>query len=676
MPRGPWSRSGNGVRTATQIEERHKTMQVAITSRAAAVRVGLGLLLFAGLSTSIEAQTNLALNRPVIVSSSESTNLRGRRAVDGNGTTRWASAEGSDPQWIQVDLGAPRNLGRVVLRWEDAYARAYRVEVSPDGASWTTLFSTTDGDGGVDSLTLAGSGRYVRVFGTQRGTPWGYSLWELEVYAATLPPPVPAGLTATPVSSARIDVSWAAAVGATGYDLELDGLLAAGASSPHAHTGLAAGSTHAYRVRSKNAAGASAWSGSVSATTLAACASVPPVPINLRSTSVTSTSIGVAWDPVTAGPQCTVQYRVYSNGVVHTQSAASSATLTGLTPATSYDITVDALTTAGASSPSAPLVVSTSAGGTPVAINGQLHVCGTQLCNQFGHPIQLRGMSTHGLQWYGWGDCVTPASLDALATDWQADILRLSLYVQEGGYATNPTAFTNQVHTLIEEVSARGLYVLVDWHMLDPGDPYFNLERAKTYFTAIAQAHANKPNVLYEIANEPNGVDWARIKSYAEELIPVIRQHDPDAVIIVGTPGWSSLGVSDGGNALAIVNAPIAAANVMYTFHFYAASHLVDYRNELAWAADRLPIFVTEWGTQEFTGDGANDFDSAQAYLDLMAAKKISWTSWNFSDDPRSGAAFHVGTCPGGPWTGKTPLKPAGAWVRDRILTPDNFPTH
>lgn len=636
--------------------------------------------LFAGATDNAQAQTNLAINRPVVVSSTESTSLLGPRAVDGNRSTRWASVEGVDPQWIYVDLGSSQSLGRVVLRWEAAYARSYRVEGSNDAVNWTVLFSTTTGDGGIDTLTLSGSARYVRVFGTQRATPWGYSLWELEVFAATpppTPPPVPTGLLANAVSSSRIDVSWTAAAGATGYDLERDGTLVAGVASPHAHTGLAAGSAHSYRVRSKNAAGASAWSATASATTLASCATIPAVPANLRSTGVTSNSISVAWDAVAPGPQCTLQYRVYLNGSSVAQTAATAFTLTGLSAASSYDIAVEAVTGFGASGPSAPITVPTSAGGTPVAINGALHVCGTQLCNQFGHPIQLRGMSTHGLQWYGWGDCVTPASLDALANDWQADIMRISLYVQEGGYATNPTAFTNQVHTIINEVSARGMYALVDWHMLDPGDPYFNLARAKTYFTAIAQAHANKPNILYEIANEPNGVDWARIKSYAEELIPVIRQHDPDAVIIVGTPGWSSLGVSDGGNALEIVNAPVNAANVMYTFHFYAASHLDSYRNELAWAADRLPIFVTEWGSQQFTGDGANDFSSAQAYLDLMAAKKISWTSWNYSDDERSGAAFLVGTCPGGPWADLSRLKPAGAWVRERIRNPpDNFPTN
>ena len=120
-----------------------------------------------------------------------------------------------------------------------------------------------------------------------------------------------------------------------------------------------------------------------------------------------------------------------------------------------------------------------------------------------------------------------------------------------------------------------------------------------------------------------------------------------------------------------------SGSNLMYTFHFYAASHQSEYRNELAWAADRLPIFVTEWGTQEYTGDGPNDFTSSQAYINLMASKQISWTSWNYSDDGRSGAAFKVGSCPNGPWTGTNPLKSAGVWVRDKILNPpDSFATN
>ncbi|ANN18940.1 chemotaxis protein [Amycolatopsis orientalis] len=311
--------------------------------------------------------------------------------------------------------------------------------------------------------------------------------------------------------------------------------------------------------------------------------------------------------------------------------------------------------------------------GTPVEINGKLHVCGVKLCNQYGRPIQLRGMSTHGIQWYS--QCVKTASLDALATDWKADILRVAMYIQEGGYESNPRKYTDMMHNYIEEATKRGMYVLVDWHQLDPGDPNANLSLAKTFFTEIAQRHKDKVNIIYDVANEPNNVTWARVKSYAEQIIPVIRAQDPDSVVFLGTHGWSTFGISDGRDETDILNNPVNATNIMYTFHFYAASHQDEHYDALARTADRIPVFITEFGTQTYTGDGGNDFTYSQKYLDLLAAKKIGWTNWNFSDDFRSGAVFKTGTCAGSSFTGTSMLKPAGVWVRDRIRTPDDFPT-
>ncbi|TDD51686.1 glycoside hydrolase family 5 protein [Saccharopolyspora elongata] len=301
----------------------------------------------------------------------------------------------------------------------------------------------------------------------------------------------------------------------------------------------------------------------------------------------------------------------------------------------------------------------------PVVTNGILSVCGKTLCNDSGAPVQLRGMSTHGLQWYS--QCVNDASLDALADDWQADVLRISMYIQEGGYEDDPAKFTELVDKYVEAASQRGMYAIIDWHMLDPGDPNYNLDRAKTFFTEMAKRHKDKTNVLYEIANEPSGVEWSQIKSYAEELIPVIREQDPDSVVLVGTRAWSSLGVSEDSNEQEIVDNPVNADNIMYTFHFYAASHGQEYLDTLSRAADKLPMFVTEFGTQEATGDGGNDFDMAQKYIDLMASKNISWTNWNYSDDSRSGAVFKEGTCENGPYPGTGQLKPAGEWVRERV---------
>ena len=229
-------------------------------------------------------------------------------------------------------------------------------------------------------------------------------------------------------------------------------------------------------------------------------------------------------------------------------------------------------------------------------------------------------MSTHGLQWFP--DCVNADSLAALRNDWKADFIRLSMYVQEGGYETDPAGFTAKVNGLVDRPPRRGLYALIDFHILTPGDPNFNLDRAKTFFAAVSAEHAAKNNVIYEIANEPNGVSWDAIKTYADQVIPVIRENAPDSVVLVGTRGFSSLGLTDGADETEILDDPVDFANVMYTFHFYAASHGEDRRAVVARAAKSLPLFVSEFGTQTFTGDGTNDLASTTAWLDLLKSQQ------------------------------------------------------
>jgi hypothetical protein len=105
------------------------------------------------------------------------------QAVDGRGDTRWSSSF-SDPQWITVDLGSTADLQRIKLSWESAHAKAYQLQVSNDGAHWTTVKDVTDGDGAIDEYDVSSSGRYVRMNGVKRATPYGYSLWEFEVYGS------------------------------------------------------------------------------------------------------------------------------------------------------------------------------------------------------------------------------------------------------------------------------------------------------------------------------------------------------------------------------------------------------------------------------------------------------------------------------------------------------------
>jgi beta-glucanase (GH16 family) len=127
--------------------------------------------------------TILSQGRPTTASSTENAGTVAANATDGNNGTRWSSAF-SDPQWLQVDLGATHPVNRVVLNWEAAFGRAFQVQTSNDGTTWTTIYSTTTGTGGVQDLAVSGSGRYVRVNGTQRGTQYGYSLWEFQVFGS------------------------------------------------------------------------------------------------------------------------------------------------------------------------------------------------------------------------------------------------------------------------------------------------------------------------------------------------------------------------------------------------------------------------------------------------------------------------------------------------------------
>ncbi|MFI6299635.1 cellulase family glycosylhydrolase [Nonomuraea sp. NPDC050790] len=403
----------------------------------------------------------------------------------------------------------------------------------------------------------------------------------------------------------------------------------------------------------------------------------PTVPGNVRSTGTTSSSISLAWNAATDNSGSIKDYRVREGDTVVATVTGTTATVTGLAPSSTHTYTVTARDPSDNESDRSAAVTATTqpptGGDTPVEANGQLRVCGLKLCNENGKQIQLRGMSSHGIQWHY--DCLNTASLNALADDWKSDVLRISMYIQEGGYDTNPRMFTDRVHNLIEQATSRGMYAIVDWHMLNPGDPFANnnLNKAKTFFTEIAQRHNNKKNLLYEVMNEPSGVSWSRIRDYAHQIIPVIRANDPETPILVGTRAWSSLGVSESSDETEIVNNPVNATNIMYTFHFYAASHGSNYLNTLSRAADRLPMFVTEFGTQTSTGGGGNNFTRSQQYLDLMAQKKISWVNWNFSDDPLSGAVFTEGTCPGGPFTGTSRLKEAGRWIRDQVRLPDDF---
>lgn len=166
-----------------------RTPRITAPRRTVGVVVTAVLLLVGGLLLAYPERAGAAADplisrgKPATASSSESSALGPQKAFDGDAASRWASAEGKDPQWIRVDLGATADVTRVRLSWEAAYAKVYRVEISADGSTWTRLANETAGNGGTDDWTgLSGKGRYLRVYGTARGTAYGYSLHEVEAY--------------------------------------------------------------------------------------------------------------------------------------------------------------------------------------------------------------------------------------------------------------------------------------------------------------------------------------------------------------------------------------------------------------------------------------------------------------------------------------------------------------
>ncbi|MGG4107296.1 DNRLRE domain-containing protein [Paenibacillus lautus] len=243
-----------------------------------------------GASNAVTATTNndtsspnLALNKTAVASSSEASGFEPAKAFDGSQATRWASAEGVDPQWIYVDLGAVKNINRIQLNWEEAYAKSYKIQVSVDNGAptnWTDVFSTTTGNGAIDDIAISNrNARYVRMYGTARGTPYGYSLYEFEVYGTdsmggsdTETPTVPTNLAVTNTTSSSVTLSWGAAtdnVGVTGYDVYEGATLAATVTDTTATVSeLNANTTYTFTVKAKDAAGnVSAASNEISATT-------------------------------------------------------------------------------------------------------------------------------------------------------------------------------------------------------------------------------------------------------------------------------------------------------------------------------------------------------------------------------------------------------------------------
>ena len=308
-----------------------------------------------------------------------------------------------------------------------------------------------------------------------------------------------------------------------------------------------------------------------------------------------------------------------------------------------------------------PQAPSDPKGTTPVSQHGQLSVKNGQLVDKSGKGYQLRGMSTHGLTWFP--EFVNESAFKTLRDDWNTNVVRLAMYVDEWGngqcYMGNKSGSLELLEKGVGICIKLDMYVIIDWHVLNPGDPSKYTNEAKSFFETVSKRYAKYPNVIYEICNEPNGgASWSgNIKPYAEKIIPVIRKNAPNSVIIVGTPTWSQeidKPLSD----------PLNYKNVMYAFHFYAATHAGLRSNVENCVAQGLPVFVSEFGTCDASGGGANDFNETQKWLSYFDKQGISYCNWSICNKDETCSVLRPGTSANGNWS-ESDLTENGKWIRN-----------
>ena len=276
--------------------------------------------------------------------------------------------------------------------------------------------------------------------------------------------------------------------------------------------------------------------------------------------------------------------------------------------------------------------------------NGKLKVVGPDLVNQSGMKVQLYGLSTHGLQWFG-----RYANFDTIASIQESfgiNIIRFAFYTDEDGYCdgseSRKQGMLEDLKRGVDAATKLGLYVIIDWHMVGAENdadknPLTYLEESKEFFSYISEYYKKNNNILYEIMNEPNGeTTWADCKKYANEVIPCIRKNT-DAVILVGNPHWTA-------DLNSVMKDPLVGyKNIMYTYHFYAATHRNVSQVVSAYDAG-FPVFISEYGFMDSDGNGDINISAGENWLKILDERNISYVAWNISNSGGSASIFKQGS--------------------------------
>ncbi|AOC95714.1 MULTISPECIES: glycoside hydrolase family 5 protein [Flavobacterium] len=288
--------------------------------------------------------------------------------------------------------------------------------------------------------------------------------------------------------------------------------------------------------------------------------------------------------------------------------------------------------------------------------HGQLSVFGTQLVDKDNNPIVLRGLS---FGWHSmWPRFYNEKAVSWLKKDFNCNVVRAAMGIELGDYSyiKDPQFSKEKIETVVNGAIKSDIYVIIDWHSHN-----VNLREAKQFFEEMSKKYAKYPNIIYEIFNEPDYETWWEVKNYAEEIIQVIRENDPNNIILVGCPHWDQdidLPAED----------PIRGyTNIMYTMHFYAATHGKELRDRTDLAIKRgLPVFISESAGMEASGDGPLNYKAWQEYIDWMESKKLSWITWSVSDKDETCSILKKSAKSDGKWRDED-LKDSGIKVREYL---------
>ena len=294
--------------------------------------------------------------------------------------------------------------------------------------------------------------------------------------------------------------------------------------------------------------------------------------------------------------------------------------------------------------------------------HGKPRLDSIQLVDGHGDPLQLIGVSAHNILTFA--NCYTFAALQHLVTEWGITCFRITVYLEEtNGYYDKPTENDAAIARLVTDCETLGIYAIINYHVHEIGDPNHYLDYqgaptgpAITFWQTQATAYLNKNHVLYEIANEPNEVDWQpNLVAYLNAVIDAIRVIDTETIIIAGTPQWSQA-LYYPGNDGGLTD----TYNVMYAFHFYAAAHLFLY-DVVEQYSRTLPIFVSEWSPSSWDSVSEPNLDNSDQFTSLFSGtlannpQRISSTAWAWADKGGEAVSLlNAGACGSQSWSSLT----------------------